>query len=119
MTRVGAAVAATVLATVFPAESSPAKTFPNRIQITAKEFFYSASTRTIKPGAAVIQFVNYGEDPHDLRVQRTGGRLYKAPKLDPGSIYDLNITLVPGKYQLWCSIADHRKLGMSATLIVK
>lgn len=119
MTRVSAAIAVTVLATVFPAASSSAKTFPNRIQITAKEFFYSASTRTVKPGPAVIQFVNYGEDPHDLRVQRAGGRLYKTPKLDPGSIVDLSITLVPGKYQLWCSIADHRKLGMSATLTVK
>ena len=27
--------------------------------------------------------------------------------------------LLPGKYRLWCSIADHRARGMQAVLIVR
>jgi plastocyanin len=96
-----------------------AKRFPFRIQVTAKEYYYTLSTRSAPPGAAVIEFVNYGEDPHDMRVQRAGGgRLYKTPVLQPGAYYDLTVKLVPGHYQLWCSIANHRQLGMQALLVV-
>ena len=97
-----------------------AKRFPFRLQVTAKEYFYTLSSRTAPPGAAVIQFVNYGEDPHDMRLQRAGGgRLYKTPVLQPGAYYDLSVKLVPGHYQLWCSIANHRQLGMQALLVVR
>ena len=27
-------------------------------------------------------------------------------------------TLVPGRYRLWCSVANHRQLGMQAVLTV-
>ena len=97
-----------------------AKRFPFRLQVTAKEYYYTLSSRTAPAGAAVIEFVNYGEDPHDMRVQRAGGgRLYKTPVMQPGQYFDLRISLVPGHYQLWCSIANHRQLGMEAVLIVK
>ena len=96
------------------------KRFPFRIQVTAKEYFYTLSSRVAPPGAAVIEFVNYGEDPHDMRVQRAGGgRLYKTPVMQPGQYYDLRVDLVAGHYELWCSIANHRQLGMQALLIVK
>jgi uncharacterized cupredoxin-like copper-binding protein len=97
-----------------------AKRFPFRLQVTAKEFYYTLSSRTAPAGAAVIEFVNYGEDPHDMRVQRAGGgRLYKTRVLQPGEYVDLAIKLVPGKYNLWCSVANHRQLGMQAVLVVK
>jgi plastocyanin len=97
-----------------------ARRFPFRLQVTAKEFYYTLSSRTAPAGAAVIQFVNYGEDPHDMRVQRVGGgRLYKTPVMQPGAYTDLSVHLVPGHYLLWCSIANHRQLGMQATLVVK
>ena len=97
-----------------------AKRFPFRLQVTAKEFYYSLSSRTAPAGAAVIEFVNYGEDPHDMRLQRAGGgRLYKTPIMQPGQYYDLPVKLVAGRYHLWCSIGNHRKLGMQAVLVVK
>jgi plastocyanin len=96
------------------------KHFPFRLQVTAKEYYYTLSSRTAPPGAAVIQFVNYGEDPHDMRLQRAGGgRLYKTPVMQPGQYFNLSVKLVPGHYQLWCSIANHRQLGMQAVLVVK
>ena len=115
--RVAAAIAA--LAVMLPAQAS-AKTFPTRIQVTAKEFYYTLSSRTVKPGPAVIQFVNYGEDPHDMRVSASAARRSTARRsCSPGQIYNLSLKLVPGRYQLWCSIANHRELGMQAVLIVK
>jgi plastocyanin len=106
-------------AVLLPAPAG-AKTFPTRVQVTAKEYWYTLSSRTVKPGAAVIEFVNYGEDPHDMRVQRAGGgKIYKTPVLQPGAYFDLSVKLLPGRYRLWCSIANHRQLGMQAVLVVK
>ncbi len=107
-------------AAILSPASASARTFPTRIQVTAKEYYYILSSRTVKSGPAVIQFVNYGEDPHDMRVERVGGtRTFGTPIMQPGGIYNLAVKLLPGRYELWCGIANHRQLGMEATLIVK
>ncbi len=117
--RTAAVAAAVALAALLPAGAG-AKRFPFRLQVTAKEFYYSLSSQAAPPGAAVVEFVNYGEDPHDMRIQRAGGgRLYKTPVMQPGGYFDLSIVLVPGRYRLWCSIGNHRQLGMQAVLVVK
>ena len=118
LATVAAALAAAVV--LVPVQAG-AKTFPNRIQVTAKEFWYVlAPGRTVKAGPAVIQFVNYGQDAHDMRLQRVGtSKVVSVPIVQPGDHYDLSVNLTPGRYLLWCSIANHRQLGMQATLIVK
>jgi uncharacterized cupredoxin-like copper-binding protein len=115
------AVAALAAAALLVPGQAGSKTFPTRVQVTAKEFYFLlAPGRTVKHGKAVIQFVNYGQDPHDMRVQRVGTtKVYNVPTVQPGDHYDLSITLTPGKYLLWCSIANHAALGMKTTLIVK
>jgi plastocyanin len=117
--RALAAATIAALAVLAPTQAG-AKTFPTRVQVTAKEFWYTLSSRSVKAGPAVIEFVNFGEDPHDMRVQRVGtAKVYSVPTTQPGDHYDLSIDLAPGRYMLWCSIANHRQLGMQATLIVK
>jgi hypothetical protein len=32
---------------------------------------------------------------------------------------ELSLKLARGRYLLWCSVANHRKLGMRATLVVR
>ena len=115
-----AACAALVAFAPAPAGAGTSKTFPTRVQVTAKEFWYALSSRSVKPGPAVIEFVNFGQDAHDMKVQKVGTtKIYSVPLTQPGSHYDLSIKLLPGRYQLWCSVANHRQLGMQATLIVK
>ena len=76
--------------------------------------------QTIIGEEALIQLANFGEDPHDLRLQRIGGkRVYAIGVVNPGDVKTLDAKLLPGTFRLWCSIANHRALGMSATLIVK
>lgn len=92
---------------------------PARVQVSAKEFFFALSRHSVVAGPAIVELYNLGEDPHDLRLQRLGGgRLWKTPVVFPGNYKDLDVTLVPGKYRLWCSIGNHRQLGMVATLSV-
>ena len=92
---------------------------PARIQVGADEFRYSLSRQTIKSGPAIVQLANYGEDEHDLRMQRIGGtRIYRIAKTGPGGVGELEARFLPGRFRLWCSLADHRARGMSATLVV-
>ena len=100
--------------------ASAATPAPARVQVAAKEFYFVLSRHAVVAGPAIVELVNFGEDPHDLRLQRIGGtRLYRTPQVEPGDHYDLSLTLQPGRYRVWCSIANHRALGMSAALTVR
>jgi plastocyanin len=93
---------------------------PQRVQVTALEFEYRLSRLTVRQGPALIELVNYGEDEHDLVLQRVGGtKVWKLRKLLPGSRATLSVRLRPGRYRLWCAVADHRTRGMRATLRVR
>ena len=93
---------------------------PARVQVGADEFNYALSRRSIKAGPAIVQLVNYGEDDHDLRLRRAGGtRIYRVGEVRPGGLAELQTRLLPGRFTLWCSVADHRARGMSATLTVR
>jgi plastocyanin len=92
---------------------------PARVQVVAQEFRYALSRQTIKAGWAVIELRNAGEDAHDLRLRRVGGtRVYVWPVSQPGTVVDRTVKLLPGRYRLYCGVANHRTLGMQATLVV-
>lgn len=92
---------------------------PSRVQVVAKEYSFSLSRLHVQAGTATIELQNLGEDPHDLRLQRAGARhIAGLGTVAPGDVADLTLKLAPGRYSLWCSIANHRQLGMHATLVV-
>jgi hypothetical protein len=92
---------------------------PARAQIVEEEFSLTLSRVRLKSGPAILEVANFGQDPHDLRVQRLGARhVAGTPKVLPSRRTELALNLPPGRYSLWCSIANHRQLGMRATLTV-
>ncbi|HZQ16385.1 MAG TPA: cupredoxin domain-containing protein [Gaiellaceae bacterium] len=92
---------------------------PARLQVVAREYSYTLSRLTLKAGPALIELDNFGEDRHDLRVQRAGARhVAGLGEIAPGSRATLALDLPPGRYSFWCSVADHRARGMRATLTV-
>ena len=73
-----------------------------------------------KPGDALIEVDNFGEDEHDLRLQRVGSpRVASTPVVGAGGRATLATKLAPGRYVLFCSLADHRARGMRAVLTVR
>ena len=93
---------------------------PARVQVVAQEFRYAVSRQTIKAGWAIIELRNSGEDAHDLRLRRVGGtRVYALPPTQSGQTVDREFKLLPGTYRLYCDVANHRALGMQATLVVQ
>ncbi len=92
---------------------------PARVQVRAEEFRFSLSRPAIVAGPAVVELVNYGEDVHDLALRRGTGPTRRIPRVSPGHHREIETSLPPGRYALWCTIADHRSRGMRATLIVR
>ena len=111
-----AALAAAACASAAPATVTP----PARLQVTAKEFYLALSGRAVKSGPAIVELVNFGEDPHDMRLRRVGGtRIHRIPVVQPGKFRDLSLTLLPGRYKLWCGLPTHEALGMKAFVTVR
>ena len=99
---------------------APTAVAPARVQVVAKEFSFGLSRTRVQAGPAVIELANFGQDPHDLRLQRVGARhIAGLGVVAPGKRAELSLKLPPGRYRLWCSVANHRQLGMRATLVVR
>jgi len=97
-----------------------AAAYPTRVQAVADEFSLVLSRTSVPNKRVKIELANFGEDPHDLRLRRVGGtRTFVIPETLPGERITRTFDLRPGRYQLWCSIADHRERGMRATLRVR
>jgi len=92
---------------------------PARVQVVAEEFRYSLSRTKVKAGPVIVELVNRGQDTHDLDLRRIGGTgIIRFPSVQPGQFVDRELRLRPGRYLLWCAIADHRERGMRAVLRV-
>ena len=99
--------------------ASQAQHPPARVQVVAQEFSYSLSRTKVRAGRVIVELVNRGQDTHDLDMRRVGGtHIFRFPSVQPGQVVDRELKLVPGRYVLWCAIADHRERGMHAVLRV-
>jgi hypothetical protein len=93
---------------------------PARLGVSTSEFHVVLSRPSVKAGVVEIELQNTGEDPHDLRVRRVGGtHTFSVPLTDPGKRRSVAIRMRPGRYRLWCSVANHAALGMQAYLRVR
>jgi len=111
-----------VLLLALAAPATAAAPAPTAVGVGAREFSLSLYRTSVKPGAVRFNLTNFGEDGHDLTVLGPGGRV--AGHLEEvegfGGRGALEVTLPKaGRYRLLCTIADHAKRGMRATLRVR
>ena len=100
--------------------ATPKAAAPSRVQVVAREFSFSLSRVRVHSGTAVIELANFGQDIHDLRVQRIGSKhIAGLGDIGAGGRGDLTVKLAPGRYSFWCSVADHRARGMRGTIVVR
>lgn len=121
MKRVAVVGALVAVATAGSGLASAGQT--STVGVRADEWSLILSRPSVSPGNAEIQYQNYGEDPHDLKVRRRGGsRVHSIAELQPAGVGELELRLRPdSRYVMWCSTLDgkHRTLGMEAELRVK
>lgn len=99
----------------------PVEPEPNRVSVKSAEYLYILSRPSVSAGAVTVELNNYGEDPHNLHLQRQGGGA--EPELEiaetgPQQRTVAQFALAAGSYRLWCSLPEHDELGMHTTLEV-
>jgi plastocyanin len=106
-----------------PATESSGTAAPAHVEVTAEDsgaFRFVLSRPTVPAGTVIIEFVNHGQDEHNLYAVESlvGSLAGSIPNTIPGAHPRLMLDLRPGSYTLFCSLADHEAKGMKATLVV-
>jgi len=74
----------------------------------------------VPAGKVIFEFVNRGQDEHNLNVQPAEGVAAGAfPDTASGGISDQAMILRAGTYTMFCSLSEHEQKGMKATLVVQ
>jgi plastocyanin len=103
-----------------PTEPAP----PTHVQVTAQDtegFRFVLSRTTVPAGKVIIEFVNHGQDEHNLHTLEPGegSEAGSLPSTAPGAHPQLSLEMRPGSYTLFCSLPGHEAKGMKATLVVQ
>jgi uncharacterized cupredoxin-like copper-binding protein len=122
LTAVSALVAAVVLGVLavnaFSASTVKTATAPTKISVSAGEFYFTLSKKSIpKPGTVVFTVTNKGQIAHDFSFQT----LHKTTKLlQPGQKTTLTVKFTKkGSFYYICTVPRHAEQGMSGNFIVK
>jgi plastocyanin len=105
-----------------PSESGegPAPPSSTHVQVTAVEYHFTLSRTTVPAGKVTFDFVNAGQDEHNLNVLSGEGSLSGSfPDTAPKGVRDQTIEMRAGSYTLFCSLPEHEAKGMKVTLVVE
>jgi plastocyanin len=90
------------------------------VQVSAVEYAFTLSRTSVPAGKVIFQFVNNGQDEHNLKIGLGEGPLAGSFANTPSKgISDLQLEIQPGQYTLFCSLPTHELKGMKATLTVE
>jgi plastocyanin len=86
--------------------------------VTETEYSISLPSATLTPGTYTFAVDNSGTASHDLVIKGPGVDSAKTSQLKRGDKGEVTVTLQPGKYDLWCSVGNHKARGMQTTITV-
>jgi plastocyanin len=98
------------------ASTSAAAQEAESITATMVDFAIELDEDSFSAGAHEITVVNDGGSTHDLVVERDGQVVAASDPVDPGRTTTFTVALEPGEYVVYCSVANHRAMGMETTI---
>jgi plastocyanin len=106
-----------------PVEAPAAATPPARVEVTAEDsgtFHFTLSRPTVPAGKVILEFVNRGQDEHNLHALEpvAESMVGSLPNTPSNAHLSLTLELHTGSYTLFCSLPTHEEKGMKATLVV-
>jgi plastocyanin len=96
----------------------PGRLLATSLEISPTQLQLQLSRASVAAGPTIVQQYNAGSDPHNLIIERQGAAPFAFPTLDPGLDQRQTVDLTHGTWTLYCSLLNHRELGMQATLTV-
>jgi plastocyanin len=99
---------------------APAPKPLGHLQLVAREYSLTPSRTKLAAGRVSIELDNFGQDPHDLRVERVDGAApgFSFALAKPRTVSTRQFELGPGAWKLYCSLPGHEALGMRTTITV-
>jgi uncharacterized cupredoxin-like copper-binding protein len=86
-----------------------------RIEVTARDMAFEPDAIAVAAGQVEVVIHNDGSMLHDLRIEDQPFII----EAQAGETATSQVTLEPGRYQLFCSIPGHRDAGMTGVLEVR
>ncbi len=85
---------------------------------TEDDFSISLDQEELTAGEYEIEVVNDGGASHDLIIEQDGEDVAGTDIIAAGESATLTVTLEPGEYVFYCSVANHRGMGMEIAVTV-
>ncbi|MCV2488347.1 cupredoxin domain-containing protein [Geodermatophilus sp. YIM 151500] len=101
-----------------PAAGGSEPAAAQELPVAAVDFDYELPTTELAAGQLTIELVNEGDASHNLVVERDGADVASTEVISPGATTTLTVTLEPGEYVFYCSVGNHRAMGMEVPVTV-
>ena len=105
-----------------PAESSASETPPagqtQTLAVDTIDFGLELPDGDLAAGTYEITLTNTGNATHDLVVERDGEDVGESEQIGPGETSTFEVTLEEGEYVFYCSVGNHRQMGMEVAVTV-
>ncbi|MGY1745624.1 cupredoxin domain-containing protein [Blastococcus sp. SYSU D00695] len=88
------------------------------LAVTSVDFDFELPATELAAGQYTIELTNDGSGTHDLVVERDGADVAGTDTVAPGATTSVEVTLEPGEYVFYCSVGNHRAMGMEVTVTV-
>ena len=98
----------------------PPPPLPTSLAVDEDEWTVIPSKRVVAAGPVTLRVYNRGMDDHDLSLVDATGTLHRI-YLAPGTSSEIQATLTPGTWKIWCSLfagtpESHELFGMVSTI---
>ena len=95
------------------------RTSPTAVDVRLSEWKVEVSAATVPAGPVVFHVANAGQIEHAFEVEGKGLEQVSGP-IAAGAEGMLNVTLKPGRYELYCPVGNgaHKQAGMKTTIKV-
>lgn len=102
--------------------AAPATTAPGEpleeVRVIATDFEFELEEMEFAPSLYTFELRNDGASPHDLVIEGPDVDNARTPVIAPDERAQVDVTLEPGTYKLYCSVPGHEDLGMVAEITV-
>ncbi|MGY1723549.1 cupredoxin domain-containing protein [Blastococcus sp. SYSU DS0533] len=101
-----------------PASSPAGEQEAEAVEAQLVDFAIELDEDSFSAGTYEFAVSNEGDASHDFVVERDGEDVTATAVLQPGQSETLTVELEPGSYVFYCSVGNHRGMGMEVSVEV-